>query len=208
VFQSTVFDSESKKLIIEKSDVKNKNGKYTSEVNLRNIQPSQISKIHKATDDALDDSIGGLEAGNIKLKERIKELEETLMPLPLLSSHLEIIRPTTPTTKIKGPSSLLTFSRSYVENNIKKRMELITKAWEISKSIVSFGSRAHAFLEYLQADLKNESCFYIDSVVPFGIKITNMSELKRREVGLPSPSRIKQLKSCWKEKINKFNNII
>jgi hypothetical protein len=96
VFQSIVFDNESKKLIIEKSDVKNKKGKSRSEVNLRNMRPSQISRIHRETDDALDDSIGGLEAENTKLKERIKELEETLMPLPLLAIPLEIVGPTTP----------------------------------------------------------------------------------------------------------------
>jgi hypothetical protein len=37
VFQSIVFDNESKKLIIEKSDVKNKKGKSRAEVNLRNM---------------------------------------------------------------------------------------------------------------------------------------------------------------------------
>jgi hypothetical protein len=31
--------------------------------------------------------------------------------------------------------------------------------------------------------------------------------LKRREEDLPSPSRIKQLNSCWKEKIKNLNNI-
>jgi hypothetical protein len=79
--------------------VKNKKGKSRSEVNLRNMQPSQISRIHKATGDALDDSIGGIEEENIKLKERIKELEETLMPLPLLSIPLEIVGPATPQPK-------------------------------------------------------------------------------------------------------------
>jgi hypothetical protein len=49
----------------------------------------------------------------------------------------------------------------------------------------------HAFLEYLQADLKNEEGFYLDVVVPIGIKVTNMIDLKRREEDLPSPSRIK-----------------
>jgi hypothetical protein len=78
-----------------------------------------------------------------------------------------------------------------MENNIKKRMARITEAWEISKSMISFGSRAHAFLEYLQADLKNEEGFYLDVVVPFGIKVTNMSDLKRREENLPSQSQIK-----------------
>jgi hypothetical protein len=45
-FQSIVFDRESKKLIIEKGDVKNKKGKSHSEVDLRDMRPSQISKIH------------------------------------------------------------------------------------------------------------------------------------------------------------------
>jgi hypothetical protein len=48
-FQSVVFDRESKKLIIEKGDMKNKKGKSHSEVDLRDMQPSQISKIHRAT---------------------------------------------------------------------------------------------------------------------------------------------------------------
>jgi hypothetical protein len=107
-FQSVVFDRESKKLIIEKGDVKNKKGKYHSEVYLRDMRPSQISRIHRATEDALDDSIGGLGAESMKLKERIMEMEDTLMPLPLLASPLTIVGPTTPTAKLKGSSSLLT----------------------------------------------------------------------------------------------------
>jgi hypothetical protein len=43
VFQSVVFDSQSKNLIIEKRDVTNKKGKSRSEINLRNMQPSQNS---------------------------------------------------------------------------------------------------------------------------------------------------------------------
>jgi hypothetical protein len=111
----------------------------------------------------------------MKLKERIKELEDALMPLPLLSSTLTIVRPTTPAAKLKGSSSLLTSSMRYVERNIKKIMALITEAWEISKNIVSFGSRAHSFHEYLQADLKNEEGFYLDVVLSFGNKVSNMT---------------------------------
>jgi hypothetical protein len=46
-FQSTVFDKESKKLIIEKGDMKNKKGKSHSEVDLKDLRPSQISRIHR-----------------------------------------------------------------------------------------------------------------------------------------------------------------
>jgi hypothetical protein len=76
------------------------------------MRPSQISRIHRATDDAPDDSFGALEVKNTKLKERIKELEETLMPLPLLSIPLTIIGPTTLTSKLKGSSILLTLAMS------------------------------------------------------------------------------------------------
>jgi hypothetical protein len=176
--------------------MKNKKGKPHSEVELRDMQPSRISKIHREIGDALDESIGGLEAENTKLKERIKELEDALMPLPLLSSPLTIVRPTTPIVKLKGSSSLLTSSRNYVEINIKKRMALITKAWETSKNIASFGSRAHAFHKYLQDNLKNEEGFYLDVVLPFGNKVSNMIELRRREEDIPSPSCIKQLNVC------------
>jgi hypothetical protein len=65
------------------------------------------------------------------LKERIKELEDALMPLPLLASPLSIVRPITPTVKLKGSSSLLTSTKGYVEININKRVALITEAWEI-----------------------------------------------------------------------------
>jgi hypothetical protein len=122
-------------------------------------------------------------------------LEEALMPLRVLASPLAMIGPTTPATKLKGSEILLTSSRGYVEKNIKKRMELIIEAWEMSKSMVSFGMRAHSFHEYLQADLKNKEDFYLDAVVPFGFKVTNMIVLRRREEDLPSPNRIKQLVS-------------
>ena len=71
-FQSIVFDRESKKLIIEKGDMKNKKGKSCSKVNLKAMWPSHISKIHRATGDALYNYIEGIEAENIRLKEGIK----------------------------------------------------------------------------------------------------------------------------------------
>jgi hypothetical protein len=58
----------------------------------------------------------------------LQELEESLVHLPLLASPLAIVGPTTPATKLKGSSSLLTSTRSYVENNIKKIMALIADA--------------------------------------------------------------------------------
>jgi hypothetical protein len=69
VFQSVVFDNHSKKLIIEKKDVKNKKGKSRLEVDLANMWPSQIYQLHNVSGDALHDSIGGIEAENARLKD-------------------------------------------------------------------------------------------------------------------------------------------
>jgi hypothetical protein len=97
------------------------------------------------------------------------------MPLPLFVTPLAMIGPTTPTEKLKGSASLLTSARGYVEKNIRRIMELITEAWEMSKNMVSFGTRAYDFHEYLQADHKNEKGFYLDAVLPFGVKVTSMT---------------------------------
>jgi hypothetical protein len=56
------------------------------------------------------------------------------MPLLVLASPLAMIRPTTPATKLKGSTSLLTSTWGYVEKNIKKIMELITEVWESQRA--------------------------------------------------------------------------
>jgi hypothetical protein len=77
----------------------------------------------------------------------------------------------------------------------------------MSKNMVSFGTKAHAFHEYLQVDLKNEQGFYLDAVLPFGVKVTGMTEFRRRQEDLPSLDRIDQLNACWKEKVKNLNGI-
>jgi hypothetical protein len=59
-------------------------------------------------------------------------LEEALIHIPLLSIPLAIAMHATPEAKLKGSSSLLTSCRGYVENNIKKIMELIVEACKTS----------------------------------------------------------------------------
>jgi hypothetical protein len=71
VFQSNVFDSQSKSMVIEKRDVTNMKGKSRTEINFREMQSSQISLFHQVTGDALHDSIGGIEAENARVKERL-----------------------------------------------------------------------------------------------------------------------------------------
>ena len=108
------------------------------------------------------------------------------MPLLLFATPLAMVGSTILAPKLKGSTSLLTLARKYVEKNINKIMKLIKSSWEMSKNMVSFGTRAHDFHEYLQAYLKNDQGFYLDAVVPFGVKITSMMELRRREEDLPS----------------------
>jgi hypothetical protein len=75
------------------------------------MRSSQIFRLHIATADALDDSIGGIEVENARLKGWVKELEEALIPMPLLVNPLEISMPATLAAKLKGFSSLLASCR-------------------------------------------------------------------------------------------------
>ena len=143
-------------MIIEKKDIKTKKGKCRSELDLTNMRSFQIGQLQNASGETLHDSIGGIEAENARLKDRVKELEEALIPMPLLVNPFAISMPATPVANLKASSKLLASCRGYVENNIKKRMELVTEAWKRSQTITSLGTRAHSLLELLQAELKDE----------------------------------------------------
>jgi len=90
VVQNTSFDRESKKLVFERT-TKSKSGKLWSTIDTRNMFPSILSSIHKVTEDALDVSIANMEEENTWLKEKIKELEEILMPPPISASPIAMI---------------------------------------------------------------------------------------------------------------------
>ena len=90
-----------------------------------------------------------METHNARLKDRVRELEDDFFPMPFLVDPLEIAMPGTPAPNVKASSTLLASCKGYVENNITKRMELVTDAWKISQNIASLGTRAHILLEIL-----------------------------------------------------------
>lgn len=101
-------------------------------------------------EEALHDSIGGNETNNSKLKNWVKELEDAFIPMSLFVDPLAIAMPATLGDNVKTSSTLLASRKGYVENNIKKRMELVTQAWKRSQTITSLGTRAHNLLEHGQ----------------------------------------------------------
>jgi hypothetical protein len=120
IFQSVVFDSQSKNMVIEKRDVTNRKGKSLTEINFRKIWSSQISLFHRVNGDSLDDSIGGIEVENSRLKDHVKEFDEDFIATQEFSSPLAKNMLATTTAKIKVSSTLLASSGALVENNIKK----------------------------------------------------------------------------------------
>jgi hypothetical protein len=92
VVQNDSFDKEYKKLVFERT-TKSKSGKLWYTIDNRDMLPSKLSSIHKFIGDALDVSITYMEEENAQLKERIKELEVTLMPPPILASPVAMICP-------------------------------------------------------------------------------------------------------------------
>jgi hypothetical protein len=126
VFQSAIFDSRNKKLIFQKKNVKNIKGKSCSKVDVANMWSSQICQLHTMIGEALHDSIERMETHNARLKDQVKELEDTFFPIPFLVDHLAIAMPETPAPNVKEPSTLLASCKGCMENNITKRMELVT----------------------------------------------------------------------------------
>jgi hypothetical protein len=206
--QNAQFDKNSIKLVFEGLNQRNKKGKSHFEYDLSKLSASQISKIHKVIDDALHVSIDDLEPQNSKLKEKVKELESTLMTPTILANPLAIAKPRTPDLNLKGSSSLLMVVKKIVEENIKRRISFIMEVWDVSGNIISFRSQLNAYNEFLQKDYKREEGFYKDVGIPFVIKVSNMTKLKTREAYFPSPSKMKQLKACWIKKISNLKDIM
>jgi hypothetical protein len=126
VVQNAYFDKESKKLVFERT-TKSKSEKLQSTIDTRDMLPYKLSSIHKVTGDALDISIAHMEEENAQLKERIKELEATLMPPPILASLVAMIHPgkglqenPKPSARVKGISNLIIATRHFIEEILRK----------------------------------------------------------------------------------------
>ena len=115
-------------MVIEKRDVTNRKGKSRIEFNFSVMLSSQICQFHQGTGDILSDSIRGIETENANMKQRLNEFEQAFLATPEFANPLEKIVPTTTAVKMKVYSMLLACSRALVENNIKKIMQLVTKA--------------------------------------------------------------------------------
>jgi hypothetical protein len=67
--------------------------KWKMEIYFHGVAPSKIVHFHEATKEALKESICNIEKENFILKEKIKELETTLIPKPLFVEPLTTIQP-------------------------------------------------------------------------------------------------------------------
>jgi len=114
-FHHATFNKNSKKLLIEKVNLKDKNvsGKWKSEINFHGVKPSKIVQFHEATRESLKESIDDIEKENLILKEKVKVLEICFLPGPLFVEPITAIQPLcsledVPETssRLKGSSSL------------------------------------------------------------------------------------------------------
>jgi hypothetical protein len=167
------------------------------------------------TGNSLDISIDNMEVENERLKNKVRELENALMPPPIFARPLASVQPRMnpnglpeSNSKWRGTPNLLVAVRKFIEENIKKRMSLVLEAWDISNNIMTFGSKLHSFKDYLQDDYENEEGFYKDVVTTFILKVMNMTELKIKEENFPSQARVKQLKACWIKKIKTLKELL
>jgi len=102
------------------------------EIDFHGAAPSKIVQFHEETREALKEFVGNIEKENLILKEKIKELEETLIPIPLFDKPLNMVQPTVTLeyilesgSKWKCSTSMLLVVRKYVGDEIQKRIYLI-----------------------------------------------------------------------------------
>jgi hypothetical protein len=98
------------------------------------------------TGNDLNISIDDMEVENERIKNKVRKLENDLMPplnfaKPLASvqpmMNLEVLLKSS--SKWKGTPNLHVVVRKFVEENIKKRMSLFLEACNISNNIMNFG---------------------------------------------------------------------
>jgi hypothetical protein len=87
-------------------------------------------------------------------------------------------------------------------------MSLILETWELTNNFIALASKMSNLKQYLEVDLKNDEGFYKEAITTFVIKVSNMTEHKRKEEDLPSPTHIKQLKACWIKRIKCLKEIL
>jgi hypothetical protein len=182
-------------MLIKKLNMKNKKAskKWKSKIDFHGVAPSKIVQFHEETKEALKESICNIEKEILILKEKIKELETTLILKTLFVDPLTTIQPTLTlegvpegSSKLKGSSSLLLAVRKYVGDGIQKTIYLIQEIWELAQIFTSFSSRIMHFKEYLQKDLENDEGFYKEVVGMFAQKVSSLSDTYIREHNLPS----------------------
>jgi hypothetical protein len=87
------------------------------------------------------------------------EFEQAFIATLEFFNRLAKIVPSTTAAKMKLSSTLLACSKSLAENNINKRMQLVTEVWETTQNLVSFEKKANDLLEHLEVNLTNEQLF-------------------------------------------------
>jgi hypothetical protein len=145
-------------MLIEKVNMKNKkmSEKWKSKIDFNGVAPSKIVQVHEATEEPLKESISNIEKENLILKEKIKELEATLIPRPLFVEPLNIVQLALTledipkrSSKWKGSYSMLLAIRKNVGDRIQKRIDLIQEICELTHDFTIFGIKITHFKEYL-----------------------------------------------------------
>jgi hypothetical protein len=70
-------------------------------------------------------------------------------------------------TRVKKATKLLSGVRLYVTENINKRLDIISEAWEVSTSLRNLSQWITTFMEYLQKDLEHDELFYKNDLSTF-----------------------------------------
>jgi hypothetical protein len=90
---NTTYNKNSKKFLIQKVNMKNKKAyeKWKLEIDFQGVKPLKFMEFHEETNETSKYSIYEIKKENPILKEKVKELENTMLPRPLFANPIAAI---------------------------------------------------------------------------------------------------------------------
>ena len=161
------------------------------------MNPSDVMELHQEIGEALAHTVDDQTRKNVRMQQRIAELEATLNPCPFFVKPLAIVHSIEESLgqsqKIDKVTQFLSRIKSFFAEGIKFHSYLIAKTFRIMENVYMMGSCIKSFRYIMASDLQHDENLSLNHVATFSLKVQSLIEESRERQSLPTLPRIKQI---------------